>query len=78
MILAVNSPIQEDKPDQAFNAIRKEGYDFPVVITKDEDLADKFGVKGYPTTFVLNRNSQIIYKGDIEGAVRTVDELKAR
>ncbi len=76
MILAVNNPIEEDKPNQAFDDVRKEGHSFPVVVTKDEDLAEKFGVKGYPTTFVINRNGQIVYKGDIEGAVRMVDELK--
>ncbi len=77
MILAVNSPIEEDKPNQAFSDIREEEHSFPVVITKDEDLAEKYGVKGYPTTFVINRNKQIVYKGDIEGAVKMVDELKS-
>ena len=77
MILAVNTPIEEDKPNQAFNDIRKEGHTFPVVVTKDEDLAEKFGVKGYPTTFIINPNRQIVYKGDIEGAVKMVDELKS-
>ena len=76
MLLAVNKPIDEDKPNQAFEMIREEGHSFPVVVTKDEDLAEKFGVKGYPTTFVIDRNGTIVYKGDIEGAVKMVDELK--
>jgi thioredoxin-related protein len=76
MILAVNKPIEEDKPNQAFNDIREKGYSFPVVVIKDADLAEKFGVKGYPTTFVVNQNGQIVYKGDIEGAVKMVEELK--
>lgn len=75
-IFAVNKPIEEDKPNQAFEMIREYGYSFPVVVTKDEDLAEKFGVKGYPTTFVINRNGQIVYKGDIEGAIKLVAELK--
>jgi thiol-disulfide isomerase/thioredoxin len=75
-VLAVNTPLEEDKPNQAFNDIHKRGHIFPVVITKDEDLAEKFGVKGYPTTFVIDRNGQIVYKGDIEGAVKQVDLLK--
>lgn len=75
-ILAVNAPIEEDKPNQAFDDIHKRGHTFPVVITQDEDLAEKFGVKGYPTTFVIDPNGQIIYKGDIEGAIKMVDELK--
>lgn len=77
MILAVNKPIEEDKPNQAFNDIREEGHSFPVVVTKDEDMAEKFGVKYYPTTFVINRSGQIVYKGDIEGAAEMVDQLKS-
>lgn len=77
IILTVNTPSEEDKSNQAFNDIRKRGYSFPVVVTKDEDLAEKFGVIGYPTTFVINQNSQIVYKGDIEGAVKMIDELKS-
>lgn len=75
-IFAVNKPIEEDRLNQAFEMIREEGHTFPVLITKDEDLAEKFGVSGYPTTFVINQNGQIVYKGDIEGAVKMIDELK--
>lgn len=78
VILAVNKPIEEDKPNEAFQVIKTEGFSFPVVITKDEDLAERFGVRVYPTTFVINQNGQIIYKGGIEGAVKMVDLLKER
>jgi thiol-disulfide isomerase/thioredoxin len=78
LILAVNKPIEEDKPNQAFQVIKDEGYNFPVVITKDEDLAERFGVRVYPTTFVINQNGQIVYKGGIEGAVKMVDSLIRR
>lgn len=76
-IFAVDKPIKEDKPNQAFEMIREEGYSFPIVITKDEDLAERFGVKVYPTTFVINPNGQIVYKGGIEGAVKMIEELKS-
>ena len=76
VILAVDKPIEEDKPDEAFQIIRDEGYAFPVVISKDEEMPEKFGVKGYPTTFVINQTGQIVYKGGIEGAVKTVESLK--
>lgn len=74
-IFAVNKPIEEDKPNQAFEMIRKEGYSFPVVITKEENLAEKLDVKGYPTTFVINKSGMVVYKGDLEGAIRLVDDL---
>ena len=77
LIMAVNKPIEEDKPNEAFRVIKTEGYIFPVVITKEEDLAERFGVKYYPTTFVINKNGQIVYKGGIEGAVKMVENLKA-
>lgn len=77
LILAVDTPLEEDKPNQAFEMIKARNYTFPVVITKDADLAEKWGVIGYPTTFVINPNGQIVYRGDIEGAVRMVDELKS-
>lgn len=76
LIMAVNKPIEEDKPNEAFQVIKTEGYSFPVVVAKDEDLAEKFGVKYYPTTFVINESGQIVYKGDIEGAVKMVENLK--
>ena len=77
MILAVNTPIEEDKPNQAFEVIKKEGYSFPVAVTNEEELAEKLGVKSYPTTFVVDQNAQVVYKGGIEGAVRIVEELRS-
>lgn len=74
-IFAVDNPIEEDKPDQAFEMIKERGYSFPVVILKDEHMAEKLGVKGYPTTFVIDREGGIVFKGDIEGAVQMVDQL---
>lgn len=76
-IYAINKPVEEYKPNQVFDIIKEEGYSFPVVIPNDEELPEKFGVTGYPTTFVINQNSQIVYKGGIEGAVKMVDELKS-
>ena len=75
-IFAVDVPIEEDTPGQAFQVIKDEGYSFPVVIVKDEELPKKFGVKYYPTTFVIDRSGQIVFKGDIAGAVKMVEELK--
>ncbi len=75
-IYTINKPVEEDKPNQVFEVIKEGGYSFPVVIPTDEELPEKFGVTGYPTTFVINQNGQIVFKGDIEGAVKMIDELK--
>lgn len=76
-ILAVNIPFEGDKPNQAFDDIRERGHTFPVVIARDESLAEKFEVKSYPTTFVIDSDGQIIFKGGIEAAIKIVDELKS-
>ncbi|MDQ3799511.1 MAG: TlpA family protein disulfide reductase [Acidobacteriota bacterium] len=75
MILAVNKPIEDDKPNQAFEMIREEGHSFPVVITKDAEMSEKFGVFRFPAAFVINQTGTIVYRGDIEGAVKMVEEL---
>lgn len=74
-ILAVDTPLEDDKEGDAFKAIKDEGYSFPVVITKDADLAQRYGVKGYPTTFVINRQGNVVYKGDIKGATKLAEKL---
>lgn len=76
-IYTINKPIEEHKPSRVFEIIKEKGYSFPVVIPTDAELPEKFGIKGYPTTFVINPDGQIVFKGDIEGAVKMVDELKS-
>jgi thiol-disulfide isomerase/thioredoxin len=75
-IFAVDAPIEEDTPGQAFQMIKEAGYVFPVLIAKDQQLPEKFGIKYYPTTFVIDRSGQIVFRGDIAGAVKMVEELK--
>jgi thiol-disulfide isomerase/thioredoxin len=77
-IIAVDKPLEDDKPGEAFSMIRREGYTFPVVIAGDENLPENLGVKFYPTTFVIDRQGKIVYRGDIQGAVATVEELSGR
>ena len=76
-VYTINKPVKENKANQVFEMIKEKGYSFPVVIPTDEELPENFGVRGYPTTFVINPNGQIVYKGSIEGAVKMVDELKS-
>lgn len=73
-IYTINKPVEE--PNQVFEMIKEEGYSFPVVIPTDKELPEKFGVTGYPTTFVIDRQGRIVFKGDIKGAVKMVEELK--
>ena len=73
-ILAVDTPLEDDKEGDAF-AIKEQGHTFPVVITKEANLAEQFGVKGYPTTFVIDRQGKVVYRGDIAGATKLAEEL---
>jgi thiol-disulfide isomerase/thioredoxin len=75
-ILAVDKPLEEDRPGEAFKVIKAEGYAFQTVVSKDENMPENFGVQVYPTTFVIDREGEIVYKGGIEGAVKMVEELK--
>jgi len=75
-ILAVNKPLEENRQGEAFEMIRAEGYSFQAVISNDERMPENFGVSGYPTTFVIDRKGEVVFKGDIEGAVKMVEELK--
>ncbi|HEX8249756.1 MAG TPA: TlpA disulfide reductase family protein [Pyrinomonadaceae bacterium] len=77
MIFAVDKPLAEDKPGEAFDLIKAKGYSFPVVVAPDADMPENFGVSVYPTTFVIDRAGKIVFKGDIAGAIQTVDNLKA-
>lgn len=77
-IYAVDKPIDEDKPGEAFEVIKKDGYSFPVLIAADENMPEKWGVTGYPTTFVIDQDGTVVFKGDIEGAARTIDQLKEK
>ncbi len=76
VVFAVDKPIEEDKQKSAFKVIEEEGYNFPVLLPNDEELPEKFGVKGYPTTFVIDKQGNVVYKGGIEGAVLMVEELR--
>lgn len=57
--------------------IKERGYTFPVVISEREDLPEVLGVNGYPTTFVVNPQGVIVFKGSIEYAADRMEELLA-
>lgn len=78
VIFALNKPIEEDKKKSAFQVIEEEGFNFPVLLPTDEELPEKFEVYFYPATIVIDRQGNKIYRGDIEGAIKMVEELKRR
>lgn len=77
MIMAVNAPLEGDKPGQAFQMIEERGYTFPVVITKDEQMAERFGVFTYPKTFIIANNRTVVFYGDIWLAANKIEQLRS-
>lgn len=75
IIFAVDTPLEDDKEGQAFQMIRERNWTFPVVVTKDVDLADRYGIEAYPTTLVLDKKGNVVFKGSIEGATKLVEKL---
>lgn len=76
LILTINKPIEDDSTGQAFNVIKQNGYTFPVLLPKNKSLPEIFEVTSYPTTFVIDKNGKIIFKGDIELVEPILHDLK--
>ena len=73
---AVNIHIKRDTLNQAINTIRKLKYTFPVIIVDDDSLLKKFKVTGVPVTIIINNGSHILYRGDVEGIDKIIEEFK--
>jgi peroxiredoxin len=64
--------------------MEKHGYTFDTLIDQRMDVARQFGVRGTPTTVVVNRQGEIVARGlgpfDLESAAfgRYLDELLAQ
>lgn len=59
VILAVN--VGENK-DKVKKFIEKKGYDFPVVLDESQDVAQNYGVQGFPTTLFIDEEGYV-YSG---------------
>jgi peroxiredoxin len=57
-LLAISVDYEGVKPVKEF--IEKQRYTFPVLLDPDSETLDPFGVKGIPTTFVINKKGRIV------------------
>ncbi len=66
----VNSNEAKREDDDSFDAMRahakSKGYKMNYLLDKNSLLANAFGAKTTPHVFVLNSDSQLIYKGSID------------
>jgi thiol-disulfide isomerase/thioredoxin len=73
-IIAFNLKLESDTLQQAFNIMRDYNYSFPVGVITDS-LVEKFEVKAFPTTIILNRTGEVIFKGDVDDVVTKIKTL---
>lgn len=75
-IIALNKPLDEDQGNP-FPAIEAEGYTFTTLLPDDEYLPEKLGVSVYPTTIIVDREGNLVYRGDLENGLRMAENLIA-
>lgn len=75
MIYALDAPLISDSLNEAFLMIEQRKYTFNVLMPDDIHLPERFGVLSYPTTIVIDRSGNIVFKGDIEQAASALDHL---
>jgi len=61
MVLAISVDGGGEKAVKSF--MTKRGYTFTTLVDVGMDIARKFGVRGVPTTYVINRQGAIVAHG---------------
>ncbi|MBU4484119.1 TlpA family protein disulfide reductase [bacterium] len=68
-----------DEESEAYvkNYVANNGYTFPVIHDKSHILAKKYGVSGYPTTFIIGRDGVIVKKisGDVDFSEKRYSDI---
>ena len=71
IMLAISIDGSGPQPVQSF--LDKNGFTMPVAVDRSMELARQFGVRGVPTTFIVNRQGRIVASGfgpvDFDGSV---------
>lgn len=53
-----------DTEEQTREFAEKHNYVFPVFFDDDNQLVNRYGVKGFPAAFIVNAEREVIWKGD--------------
>jgi peroxiredoxin len=74
-IIGVHSPefFWERSKDSVAAAARKLGIDYPVVQDNDHAIWKRYGVRGWPTALLIDRQGVIRYRHIGEGAYEETD-----
>jgi peroxiredoxin len=76
-VLAIN---MGQGPDDIANFLKKYPLDFPVLLDEDISISESWGIKGLPTTIVLDSKGQMVVEviGDREwGEAELVNRIKS-
>ena len=69
---------QGDSFDDMKNHSKKQKYNSPYVLDKNNQLADAFGASTTPHVFLLNNNLKLVYKGAIDDNCGAKKEVKEK
>lgn len=72
---SVNSPYPRDGGVDRFKLLSDLGYNFPMAVSPNASLAKALNVYAYPTIVILDKNGDVIYKGDHQGAETKIKSL---
>ena len=75
LLFAINNPSKQDTTGQAFAMLKDRGYTFPVVVPTVDTIPQAFGVTHYPTTIIIDKTGNVVFRGAIENAEKVIDEL---
>ncbi len=71
---AVDIHIKRDSINQAKNMIKRLKYTFPVLVINDSS-AKAFNVHCVPATLIIRNGKEIIYRGDIDGIDKIIENF---
>jgi len=75
LLFAINKPSKQDTIGQVFSMLKDRGYTFPVVVLTVDTIPQAYGVTHYPTTIIIDKTGNIVFRGVIENAEKVIDEL---
>lgn len=73
LVYAVNVPLRRDSAGLANHVVKTRHLTVPLLMDKDGNGLKRFGVYGVPVVVVIKDGKRIIYRGDIEGVTKVID-----
>ena len=66
----------DDSQEAMKNYAKNMGYSFPYLIDEKSAIANAFGAKTTPHTYLFNKNKSLVYKGAIDDNFRDISQVK--